>query len=1113
MRRPRKNIAISASAGTGKTYRLSLRYLALLTAGVSPDRICALTFSRKAAGEILDMIVGQLCLAASSPAGRTSIAAGIAEEALGPAPADAPESYLALLRALIDNQHRLRIGTLDSFLLSIVRAFPFELGVPPDVQPMDGEGGEAQTQREALLLRLLDPTQHPGPAGEQARATLLDALREAQSGRTTKTLGLSVERIIAEDYGFFLDHGDPRIAWGLLERIWPPSARWWTASNTRIRDSLAADLAGAFGSDKRSVQLGETCARIAEAARTHAIDKPWPAEVTTSGVFGQLCEAAREGQPEATLSYYSKDRPIPKTLWLPLLAALSNLFSIEIERACRATAGRRSLLALYDGLYRDAQRTDARYTFEDLARLLGDPRHLPSRRADADDRLYIDFRLDGELDHWLLDEFQDTSNMQWAAIRNLVSEVVQDPHRSFFYVGDVKQSIYGWRGGNHRLFGQVLAEAAGGITKGEPMIVCHRSVPAVIATVNLVFDGLSDWAPSNEKAAGPRDTAVRDFADPSQWRRHESAHPGDQAGFAALLEYEPKGRNGSTADTDEGEDDPAEFEAVAEVLKTAEPLAHGFSAAVLVRSNAAGRRCVDVLRRRLPDVPVVHEGTGGIVDSPVVTVLLALVRYCAHPGDTVARRHLQMSPLGQSGGRTDLRASGSSHSGGQGLTALPETIDWDRLPGEFLSGVQNAGFAVQLRHWGTRLGDLDDFGRQRLAELCAVAEQFDATGSRDADAFCACVTEARLKNFAASGVVRVMTVHQSKGLGFDMVVVPFSPNSRSFGAPGDPDFLAASDWVLKRPITAVLEAAGGPPREALESARAQANFSQLCVLYVALTRAKRALYMIVPEAAKNATAAREADLLRDRLTGEGGQGEGPGGLPVLFSTGDPDWYVHAEMKVKATGVSGAPPVNVTFAPRVIRHEPSKELGAARTLPAQWFFTLESGDVRLFGSALHGLFQKIEWIDSTDIEPLIAEWRATMAASPAVLRDVEQQFRDCLSREEVRRCLARPAATATVWTEAPFDVVMERDGARRILSGRFDRLVVERDDSGRVTRATVVDFKSDRVAAESELSDRAASHTAQMRDYVQVAARLLGIAPSAVRSVLLFTRVGRVVTVE
>ena len=81
-----------------------------------------------------------------------------------------------------------------------------------------------------------------------------------------------------------------------------------------------------------------------------------------------------------------------------------------------------------------------------------------TRDVDAQDRLYIDYRLDCQLDHWLLDEFQDTSDLQWAVLHNLLDEILQDDsgRRSLFYVGDVKQSIYRWRGGNPRLFGAIL---------------------------------------------------------------------------------------------------------------------------------------------------------------------------------------------------------------------------------------------------------------------------------------------------------------------------------------------------------------------------------------------------------------------------------------------------------------------------------------------------------------------------------------------------------------------------------------------------------------------------------------------------------------------------------
>ena len=69
----------------------------------------------------------------------------------------------------------------------------------------------------------------------------------------------------------------------------------------------------------------------------------------------------------------------------------------------------------------------------------------------------MNFRLDSSYDHWLLDEFQDTSRLQWQALRDLVDEVIQSDsgQRSFFYVGDTKQAIYAWRGGDPRLFDEI----------------------------------------------------------------------------------------------------------------------------------------------------------------------------------------------------------------------------------------------------------------------------------------------------------------------------------------------------------------------------------------------------------------------------------------------------------------------------------------------------------------------------------------------------------------------------------------------------------------------------------------------------------------------------------
>jgi len=105
----------------------------------------------------------------------------------------------------------------------------------------------------------------------------------------------------------------------------------------------------------------------------------------------------------------------------------------------------------------------------------------------------VAYRLDSRHKHWLLDEFQDTSRAQWGVIEPLVSEVLMDTsdERTFFFVGDTKQSIYGWRGGDDRLFREIFNYYNRHSPKHiaeEKLGLSYRSDQAVIEVVNAVFN-------------------------------------------------------------------------------------------------------------------------------------------------------------------------------------------------------------------------------------------------------------------------------------------------------------------------------------------------------------------------------------------------------------------------------------------------------------------------------------------------------------------------------------------------------------------------------------------------------------------------------------------------
>lgn len=143
-------------------------------------------------------------------------------------------------------------------------------------------------------------------------------------------------------------------------------------------------------------------------------------------------------------------------------------------------------------------------------------------------------------------------------------------------------------------------------------------------------------------------------------------------------------------------------------------------------------------------------------DNPLTTALLALVRAAAFPGDTAARELVRMTPL-----EPVLAAEGI-----QGR---------DELTARILGEIHDRGFARTFEQWLRRLASViegDGFSVERGRRLVAAAERFDEGGSRDVAEFLDFAERHVVRDTDLAGVVRVMTVHKAKGLGFDLVILP-----------------------------------------------------------------------------------------------------------------------------------------------------------------------------------------------------------------------------------------------------------------------------------------------------------------------------------------------------
>jgi len=1070
--------AISASAGSGKTFQLAHRYIELMARGVKPDRIIALTFSRKATGEIFDSVVRYLCQGASSPEAALRTGKRIGKPNTG------QREFLQILRELLESLHRLHIGTLDSFTVGVAKAFPMELGIPPHFQLLV-EDGAASDVRQQVLARVFGQRE----ADQSAGSGFLQAYKQATFGREEKGLGERLDALINKNRGYY-QVLPIASAWGHEDHIWVGSPPWWMG--TGDVEAAAIHLTDLLQQDELSESAMERWRTFIDAVRHFGTASTWPAAIDyLFDKLSQDTESLRTGDLSFKMDRVSQHLSTEECR--SALALMAHVMRTEITVALQKTQGIYGVLDLYEGFYDAMLRRHGRLTFTDIQYLLtagnrASGGYVISRLPSAEARLYIDYRLDCKLDHWLLDEFQDTSDLQWEVLRNLADEILQDSsgQRSFFYVGDTKQAIYGWRGGNARLFDKVL-DRYGGRIELSHLSTSFRSCQAVIDVVNRVFEHV----PEGLLPEG----AVKQWERTWQIHRCEGgAVPED--GYTAVIE--PSSDQGKVKPSDEDR-----YRVVARLLTEIDPLRKGLSVAVLVRSNKSGEEIVDYLRRECSDMCIIHEGRAFIKDNPVVSVLLSLVKFAAHPGDTFAWRHLQMSPLQQH--------------------FLSKGLNRDNLSLMLLHEIQDNGFQALIRQWGAKLAvahSLDDFGRKRLGELTNAAIEFDQTGSRDCNSFLRFIDSYEIHDLATNEAVRVMTIHQSKGLGFDIVILPELQGGNMAGG-GQPGFLLARApateeplWALQMPRRIVAEN-DAVLAEQVKTGDETTAFDALCLLYVAMTRARQGLYLITSFPGKTSKALTPAAFLKQQLTGDAKPVEGKtieiGGEEAvcLYEIGDPRWHVKGLETIK-------PPVLVeaTQLPPDFRRQPSVRRRLVHVQPSKRaeiiqragsLFALAAQDALDLGTAVHHLFERVSWVGEVDMESLIAEWNALSSMREDLKQKAIELFRQAIGAPEIGRVLTRPPGNVSLWREKRFEIVIGNSW----VSGAFDRVVVQRDQNGKAQRATVLDFKSDEVPDDASLAELAEQYRPQMETYRSALSRILGLQPAQIRLRIVFVDSGKV----
>lgn len=1060
---------IVASAGSGKTYALTNRVVRLLALGAAPDRIVALTFTRKAAGEFFDVVLRKLARAASEP----GYAAQLAREIEIPNLSGA--GFLRLLRSMVEAMPRLSFGTFDAFFARIVHAFPLELGLGGDFELLEDHATLLHRRR---VLRRMFARAGGGNGPDPAQRVFIEAFKQATYGIEQKTVESLLAAYLDRHQEVFLEIPDGDL-WGNPRRIWPEGCPWPLDTTGEMQLRAVHALRDRLRSrpDIEAPQR-ERLNRFLDAVAE------WNPNVPMTAVLSRPVENALKdwshlvaGSGEVVVE--RRKVPFANGDAAALVDVIRAIFGAELRRRVEITRGLHAVLAQYESAYDAMVRRAGFLNFADVQRLLAPDAAAPvlasgAGALDEDDeeramrRLAIDWRLDARFDHWLLDEFQDTSRGQWRVLGNLIDEVLQDAsgERTFFYVGDAKQAIYAWREGDARLMREIAAHYNTGAEAHiveKPLHESWRSAPPLLSMINRVFSA----QPALARVLSPKVAARWN----EEWAEHTAARP-DLSGHAAWIE---------------APDEDARFRTTLDILREIRPTARGLTSAVLVQRNATATRLANFLRHEGGLNAVAEADLRVCTDNPLSVALLALFQAAAHPGDTLAWQLIRMTPLMAVLRTRDL--------------ATP-----DRLSRHVLTQIHREGFERAVLDWlqavEAHLAPDDEFSRLRGRQFAEAARMFEETGGREVAEFIQFMERHKVREPESAGVVRVMTIHKSKGLGFDVVVLPDleggSLDERREGLAVHRTEDRTPLWVLDLPNKLFHDADPALGRY-VESAKGEACYEKLALLYVGMTRAKQGMYLITEPFA--GSKARSYPQLLGAALGDRVQNVSVGQLQRQgwYSVGEPAWFAIAQAPAPLPPRKPPPHLDPARSDPAVRRPaiaPSHRSDA--TVAASALFALErDGDAAAFGSAVHAALATVLWWTESDAISWSEQQRHTGRSEAAVAEAL-----GCLNAPGTRAVFTQPAdGVPEVWRERSFEIILDDAW----VTGVFDRVLVVRDGRGEAARVEIYDFKTDRLApAVDPVRELRARYTTQMQLYRRAAAVLTGAPLERVRCLLVPT---------
>lgn len=742
---------ISASAGSGKTHTLTQRFLGWLTQRAPGQQgdLLAVTFTNKAAAEMKDRIVDTL-----AQSGR--------------------RDYLT---AVLHGWDDLRISTIDTFLQQLSRAVAPQLGIAP--------GCRVELDEDTILRQTTDRILEDTATDEDLAVRLLDLsldqIRQGRSWSLDATLREAAARFMDEPLALrLLDHGSAITDKGAV-------------------DAMAKTAEGAIKAFEESLRKAGRDGMDAMAAMGRQPEDYKGKSRSPMCVFRAWADGVVK-EPPARLGemYGDAEEPVARAL-----TAALQLFDTPYREYRTSLLMRETLptAALYgqimqrlEAVLRDNDATLLRRSGEALARLT-----LNGTTAAPD-------RSDLHPEVLLIDEAQDTSSLQWRNLEPLAADAIRRDG-NVLAVGDMKQSIYRWRGSDWRILDGLLEQNLPVQPKKETLTTNWRSGEAIVTFNNILFSNAEGVA-RNYNAAMAADRIHKVYEDviqntpaPKDIFDTKAADGKVTLRFLEMEDWKKKALDAAVDDIMDLRREGYPWNAIT----------------ILVRRSSDGK----AVTRHLVEnqVPVVTDDSLAAGSNAAVSRMATALRLMCHD-DALTRLEAE-----QTGAPTDLHPEGSLY---ETVAALVPHVAAQPSDMPFIQVMLDAALEWQ---------------RDKGSQLRPFIEWWDEKG------------RTRNVSGAATDAVTVMTIHKSKGLSLDAVIIPFAAEGFT-----PPPMLTPTIWCEAKGPYAPL---GLVPLKAHESKLRGTDFEAewqeentrqhldtLNLLYVACTRAKKRLFLYCPSGSR-----------------------------------------------------------------------------------------------------------------------------------------------------------------------------------------------------------------------------------------------------------------------